>query len=48
LNPFDQWGVELGKVIGRQIDKVLASGDGLEALDPSTAKAIEAWRAANA
>ena len=47
INPFDQWGVELGKVIGRQIDGVLESGEGLDMLDPSTAHAVSAWRAAN-
>lgn len=47
INPFDQWGVELGKVIGRQIDAVLDTGAGLDALDPSTAEAVKAWRLAN-
>ena len=47
INPFDQWGVELGKVIGRQIDAVLESGAGVDMLDPSTAQAVSAWRAAN-
>ena len=47
INPFDQWGVELGKVIGRQIDAVLASGEGLDTLDSATAAAVEAWRELN-
>lgn len=47
INPFDQWGVELGKVIGRQIDAVLESGEDIDSLDASTAQAISAWRAAN-
>ena len=47
LNPFDQWGVELGKVIGKQIRATLETGDGLEALDASTAALAAAWREAN-
>jgi len=47
INPFDQWGVELGKVIGRQIDAILESGTGVDLIDPSTAQMIGAWRAAN-
>jgi glucose-6-phosphate isomerase len=27
INPFDQWGVELGKVMARQMDDVLAAGN---------------------
>lgn len=33
VNPFDQWGVEMGKVVARQ----LAAGDGRDRFDPSTA-----------
>jgi len=47
INPFDQWGVELGKVIGQQIRSILETGDGLEDLDPATAAAARAWREAN-
>jgi len=47
INAFDQWGVELGKVIGKQIRVALESGEGLDALDPSTAAAARAWIAAN-
>jgi len=47
LNAFDQWGVELGKVIGRQIRGILETGDGIDALDPSTAAAAKAWMTAN-
>ncbi|WP_159991229.1 glucose-6-phosphate isomerase [Pelistega ratti] len=32
LNPFDQWGVELGKVLAKDIEKALASGQ----TDPQT------------
>jgi glucose-6-phosphate isomerase len=47
LNAFDQWGVELGKVIGKQIRATLESGDGLDELDSSTAALAAAWRNAN-
>ena len=47
LNAFDQWGVELGKVIGRQIRETLESGEGLTNLDASTAALAAAWREAN-
>lgn len=47
INAFDQWGVELGKVIGRQVRATLESGEGLEQLDPSTARAVRRWREAN-
>ncbi|QNN57974.1 glucose-6-phosphate isomerase [Diaphorobacter ruginosibacter] len=36
IDSFDQWGVELGKVLARELEPLLASGDG-EQLDPSTA-----------
>ncbi|VTU20740.1 glucose-6-phosphate isomerase [Variovorax sp. PBL-E5] len=36
INSFDQWGVELGKVLARDIEPRLASGD-LQGLDASTA-----------
>ena len=47
LNAFDQWGVELGKVIGKQIRATLESGVGLDDLDASTAALAAAWREAN-
>ena len=47
LNAFDQWGVELGKVIGKQIRATLENGDGLDELDSSTAALAAAWRNAN-
>ena len=47
LNAFDQWGVELGKVIGKQIRATLESGEGLDDLDASTAALATAWRKAN-
>ena len=47
LNAFDQWGVELGKVIGRQVRTTLEHGTGLDQLDASTAALARAWRNAN-
>ena len=47
LNAFDQWGVELGKVIGRQVRATLEHGTGLDQLDASTAALARAWRNAN-
>jgi glucose-6-phosphate isomerase len=47
INPFDQWGVELGKEIGVQILGLLSGGsEGLDAMDASTAAAIARWREA--
>ena len=45
INPFDQWGVELGKEIGVQILGRL-SGDEPEGepMDPSTERLMQAWR----
>ena len=48
INPFDQWGVELGKVIAGQMQSVLSGTDSEVDLDPATLAAAEAWRAANA
>lgn len=46
INPFDQWGVELGKEIGMEIHAQL-SGDLREAaMDPSTERLIGEWRLA--
>jgi len=47
LNAFDQWGVELGKVIGKQIRATLETGEGLEELDLSSAALVKMWRLAN-
>ncbi len=44
INSFDQWGVELGKVLARDLEPRLASGD-LSGLDPSTAALLQALRA---
>ncbi len=44
VNSFDQWGVELGKVLAKRLQPALAAGD-LSAHDPSTAGLIEWYRA---
>jgi glucose-6-phosphate isomerase len=43
IDSFDQWGVELGKVLATDIAKRLASGDA-EGLDPSTAGLLQRLR----
>jgi glucose-6-phosphate isomerase len=45
INSFDQWGVELGKVLARDIEPRLVSGD-LTGLDGSTAGLLTRLRAA--
>lgn len=45
INPFDQWGVELGKRISQQLDPVLAGSSNLETPD-NIAEAIEAYQSA--
>jgi len=43
INSFDQWGVELGKVLAKDIEPRLASGD-ITGLDASTAGLLERLR----
>ncbi|MCC5884221.1 MAG: glucose-6-phosphate isomerase [Halomonas sp.] len=46
INPFDQWGVELGKQIAGETGEILAEHEGLEKMDASTRALIEAvWLA---
>jgi glucose-6-phosphate isomerase len=46
INPFDQWGVELGKKIAGETQRILESHQGLAAMDDSTRALIEAaWAA---
>jgi glucose-6-phosphate isomerase len=49
INPFDQWGVELGKEIGSDIFQRLSGQEpaGSDSLDPSTEKLMDSWRNAN-
>ncbi|MFJ1846109.1 glucose-6-phosphate isomerase [Streptomyces sp. NPDC088146] len=44
IDSFDQWGVELGKVLAKKIEPVLTRGTGGEALDSSTAALVRAYR----
>jgi len=44
LNSFDQWGVELGKLLARDLQQRLASGDVVQ-LDASTAGLLQRMRA---
>lgn len=44
INPFDQWGVELGKEIGGQILSLLADESLESEMDPSTDRLINEWR----
>ena len=43
INSFDQWGVELGKVLARDMEQRLASGN-VEGLDASTAGLLQRLR----
>ncbi|MDN3520282.1 glucose-6-phosphate isomerase [Halomonas ramblicola] len=46
INPFDQWGVELGKKIAGETQRILERREGIEAMDASTRALIEAaWAA---
>lgn len=45
VNPFDQWGVERGKVLAEEIDAAIAGG-GMGERDPATRRFIERTRAA--
>ncbi|WP_435883719.1 glucose-6-phosphate isomerase [Streptomyces tanashiensis] len=44
IDSFDQWGVELGKVLARKIEPVLTEGEGAGQLDSSTAGLVAAYR----
>ncbi|KJK58969.1 glucose-6-phosphate isomerase [Saccharothrix sp. ST-888] len=44
IDSFDQWGVELGKVLAKRIEPVLLTGEGTEQLDSSTAALVEGYR----
>ncbi|MDV9187172.1 glucose-6-phosphate isomerase [Streptomyces sp. SR27] len=44
IDSFDQWGVELGKVLAKRIEPVLTGGEGGEQLDSSTAGLVTAYR----
>ncbi|MEU9604282.1 glucose-6-phosphate isomerase [Streptomyces sp. NPDC048057] len=44
IDSFDQWGVELGKVLAKKIEPVLTEGVGGEGLDSSTAALAAKYR----
>ncbi|WP_338675830.1 glucose-6-phosphate isomerase [Streptomyces sp. SCSIO 30461] len=44
INSFDQWGVELGKVLAKRIEPMLTEGTGVEELDSSTASLVGTYR----
>ncbi|MFJ3502865.1 MULTISPECIES: glucose-6-phosphate isomerase [unclassified Streptomyces] len=44
IDSFDQWGVELGKVLAKRIEPVLTTGEGVEELDGSTAGLVAVYR----
>ncbi|MEU1328159.1 glucose-6-phosphate isomerase [Streptomyces microflavus] len=44
IDSFDQWGVELGKVLAKKIEPVLTEGTGAVELDSSTAALVAAYR----
>ena len=46
INPFDQWGVELGKEIGTEILGHLSGADTDSAMDPATDRLMRAWQKA--
>ena len=43
INPFDQWGVELGKVLAEQLEKSIAGADP-GPRDPSTLRLVQRAR----
>jgi glucose-6-phosphate isomerase len=44
IDSFDQWGVELGKVLAKRIEPALAEGAEVPGLDPSTAHLVARYR----
>ncbi|MET9355085.1 glucose-6-phosphate isomerase [Streptomyces sp. NPDC006617] len=44
IDSFDQWGVELGKVLAKRIEPALTEGANVPGLDPSTAALVAAYR----
>jgi glucose-6-phosphate isomerase len=45
INAYDQWGVELGKELATRLENPVRTGEGLAALDGSTAGLVRAIRA---
>ncbi|MEU4654730.1 glucose-6-phosphate isomerase [Streptomyces sp. NPDC023723] len=44
IDSFDQWGVELGKVLAKRVEPALSEGAHVPGLDPSTAALVAAYR----
>ncbi|WP_425245573.1 glucose-6-phosphate isomerase [Streptomyces sp. NEAU-NA10] len=44
IDSFDQWGVELGKVLARRVEPALTQGADVPGLDASTAALVAAYR----
>jgi glucose-6-phosphate isomerase len=44
IDSFDQWGVELGKVLAKRVEPALTEGAEVEGLDPSTATLVARYR----
>lgn len=45
IDSFDQWGVELGKVLAKRVEPALTEGVSVEGLDPSTSALVARYRA---
>ncbi|HET9656396.1 MAG TPA: glucose-6-phosphate isomerase [Kineosporiaceae bacterium] len=45
IDSFDQWGVELGKVLAKRVEPALVEGTPVAGLDLSTASLVETYRA---
>ncbi|MGW2648327.1 glucose-6-phosphate isomerase, partial [Streptomyces sp. NPDC001393] len=44
IDSFDQWGVELGKVLAKRVEPALTEGAQVPGLDPSTTALVAAYR----
>jgi glucose-6-phosphate isomerase len=44
IDSFDQWGVELGKVLAKRVEPALSEGADVPGLDPSTAALVADYR----
>jgi glucose-6-phosphate isomerase len=44
IDSFDQWGVELGKVLAKRVEPALTDGAHVPGLDPSTTALVAAYR----
>jgi glucose-6-phosphate isomerase len=44
IDSFDQWGVELGKVLAKRVEPALTEGADVPGLDASTAALVAAYR----